>query len=59
MALLSAKMKAEANNQFLLACGHKKPSMSPAEWVNGGYRITEAEIPLALAPKPKAIKKKA
>jgi hypothetical protein len=54
MALLSAKMKTEAEIQFLLACGHKKPSMSPSEWVNGGYRIIEAEIPMALAPKVKA-----
>ena len=57
MSLLASKLKKESEIQFLLACGHKKPSMSPTEWVNGGYRITDAEIPLALAPKLK--KKKA
>ena len=57
MSLLSAGMKTEAAIQFLLACGHKKPGITPQQWVDGAYRITEAEIPLALAPKLKGKKK--
>ena len=53
MALLAAKSKAEAKFQFLLACGSESPAMSPRQWAEGGYRITNAEVPAALAPKKK------
>lgn len=54
MALLAAGSKAEAGVQFMLACGVKSPAMTPMQWVSGGYRIREEDIPAAMAAKPKA-----
>ena len=53
MALLAAGMRVEAGMQFMLACGSRKPAMTPAQWVNGGYRVVDTEIAERLAPKGK------
>jgi len=47
MALQSAGSKKEANVQFMLACG-KKPTMTPRQWTEGGYRVLADDVPGAL-----------
>jgi hypothetical protein len=44
MALLSVGAKAEAEAQFVLVCGSRKPVMTPRKWVEGGYRVGREQV---------------